>query len=103
MYLFADVFFFLRKILPGKFFELNINYGIFVGDNKNINNTDIFFGHVEKFRGCISDVSKNSFCYIVKPIIIILKYTSLQVFFASDVNGYSLIYLKSFYLLVNEW
>lgn len=48
---------FFRKTLPGKFFELNIHYGLFVGDNKNKNNTDIFFGHVEKFRGCISEVS----------------------------------------------
>lgn len=49
-------YFFFRKHLPGKFFELNIHYGLFVGDNKNKNNTDIFFGHVEKFRGCLSGV-----------------------------------------------
>ncbi|KAJ8949136.1 hypothetical protein NQ318_012884 [Aromia moschata] len=48
-----------RKRLRGKFFELNIHYGLFVGDNKNKNNTDIFFGHVEKFRGCISGLKYN--------------------------------------------
>ncbi|KAJ8965484.1 hypothetical protein NQ317_017185 [Molorchus minor] len=31
----------------------------FVGDNKNKNNTDIFFGHVAKFRGCIADLKYN--------------------------------------------
>nr|XP_023011888.1 chondroitin sulfate proteoglycan 4 [Leptinotarsa decemlineata]XP_023011889.1 chondroitin sulfate proteoglycan 4 [Leptinotarsa decemlineata] len=49
----------VQKTLPGKFFELNIHYGLFVGDNKNKNNTDIFFGHVEKFRGCISNLKYN--------------------------------------------
>ncbi|CAG9855229.1 unnamed protein product [Phyllotreta striolata] len=49
----------VQKHLPGKFFELNIHYGLFIGDNKNRNNTDIFFGHMDKFRGCISDFKYN--------------------------------------------
>ncbi|XP_050497411.1 chondroitin sulfate proteoglycan 4 [Diabrotica virgifera virgifera] len=49
----------VQKHLPGKFFELNIHYGLFIGDNKNRNNTDIFFGHLEKFRGCISELKYN--------------------------------------------
>ncbi|CAH1153718.1 unnamed protein product [Phaedon cochleariae] len=54
-----DTIYKVQKHLPGKFFELNIHYGLFVGDNKNKNNTDIFFGHVEKFRGCISNLIYN--------------------------------------------
>ncbi|XP_056646513.1 chondroitin sulfate proteoglycan 4 [Diorhabda sublineata] len=49
----------IQKHLPGKFFELNIHYGLFIGDNTNKNNTDIFFGHMDKFRGCISDLKYN--------------------------------------------
>lgn len=45
------------KHLPGKFFELNIFYGLFIGDHSRRNNTDMFFGHVRKFRGCLSEVS----------------------------------------------
>lgn len=47
--------FFFRKHLPGRFFELNIHFGLFIGGHGNF--SEIFFGHLEKFRGCISDVS----------------------------------------------
>ncbi|XP_050314134.1 chondroitin sulfate proteoglycan 4 isoform X2 [Anthonomus grandis grandis] len=51
-----------RKIhtkIPGKHFELNIHYGIFVGDHRNKNNTDLFFGHIKTFRGCLSGLKYN--------------------------------------------
>lgn len=75
MYIFIYIY---RKSLPGKFFELNIHYGLFVGDNKNKNNTDIFFGHLEKFRGCISDVSKMYLNYIIIKLFLILSTGLLQ-------------------------
>ncbi|XP_066152792.1 chondroitin sulfate proteoglycan 4 [Euwallacea fornicatus] len=51
-----------RKIhakIPGKHFELNIHYGLFVGDHRNKNNSDLFFGHIKTFRGCISGLKYN--------------------------------------------
>uniref|UniRef100_A0A1Y1JQR6 Chondroitin sulfate proteoglycan 4 n=2 Tax=Photinus pyralis TaxID=7054 RepID=A0A1Y1JQR6_PHOPY len=47
----------IKKQLPGKFFELNIHYGLFVGGYGNF--TDVFFGHQENFRGCLSDLIYN--------------------------------------------
>lgn len=47
----------LYKLLPGRFFELNINYGAFIGGHGNF--SEIFFGHLEKFRGCLSNVKYN--------------------------------------------
>ncbi|CAH0562469.1 unnamed protein product [Brassicogethes aeneus] len=49
----------VQKHLPGKFFELNIHYGLFIGDHKSRNNSDMFFGHVGKFRGCLSELKYN--------------------------------------------
>lgn len=40
--------------LPGKFFELNVHYGLFVGGRSNY--SDLFFGHSDKFRGCLAEV-----------------------------------------------
>ncbi|KAL1493095.1 hypothetical protein ABEB36_011222 [Hypothenemus hampei] len=51
-----------RKIytkIPGKHYELNIHYGLFVGDHKNKNNSDLFFGHIKTFRGCLSGLKYN--------------------------------------------
>lgn len=48
---------YFRKKLPGKFFELNIQYGLFVGGRGNF--SDIFFGHQENFRGCLADLVYN--------------------------------------------
>lgn len=47
----------LQKHLPGRFFELNIHFGLFIGGHGNF--SEIFFGHLEKFRGCISDMQYN--------------------------------------------
>ncbi|XP_030746194.1 chondroitin sulfate proteoglycan 4 isoform X2 [Sitophilus oryzae] len=51
-----------RKIhikIPGKRYELDIHYGLFVGDHRNKNNSDLFFGHIKTFRGCISGLRYN--------------------------------------------
>ncbi|XP_019760594.2 chondroitin sulfate proteoglycan 4 isoform X2 [Dendroctonus ponderosae] len=51
-----------RKIfskIPGKHYELNIHYGLFVGDHRNKNNSDLFFGHIKTFRGCLSGLKYN--------------------------------------------
>lgn len=36
---------------------MNIHYGLFVGSHGNF--TDIFFGHLENFRGCLADLVYN--------------------------------------------
>lgn len=41
--------------LRGKFFELNVHYGLFIGGRGNF--SELFFGHSDTFRGCLSDVS----------------------------------------------
>lgn len=46
-----------RKKLPGKFFELNIHHGLFLGGTGNF--TELFFGHVDNFRGCMAEVMYN--------------------------------------------
>ncbi|CAG9759266.1 unnamed protein product [Ceutorhynchus assimilis] len=51
-----------RKIhtkIPGKHYELDIHYGLFVGDHRNKNNSDLFFGHIKTFRGCLSGLKYN--------------------------------------------
>ncbi|XP_066901747.1 chondroitin sulfate proteoglycan 4 isoform X2 [Halyomorpha halys] len=46
-----------REKLPGRFFELNIHYGLFIGGQGEF--SELFLGHVDWFRGCISDLLYN--------------------------------------------
>ncbi|KAL3289492.1 hypothetical protein HHI36_022913 [Cryptolaemus montrouzieri] len=48
----------LHKHLPGRFFELNIHFGLYIGGHGNF--SELFFGHLEKFRGCLSDMHYNN-------------------------------------------
>ena len=53
-------FFFLsfsRINLPGRYYELNVHFGIFVGGMGNFN--EIFLGNRENFRGCLDSVFFN--------------------------------------------
>lgn len=52
----------VKKKLPGRFFELNIHFGIFLGGQGDF--SELFLGHMENFRGCMEDVS-SYFCYYV--------------------------------------
>ncbi|KAJ2954210.1 hypothetical protein O0L34_g2449 [Tuta absoluta] len=54
----------VRKRLPGRFFELNIHYGIFLGGQGDF--SELFLGHMENFRGCIEDVYYNGVKIIEK-------------------------------------
>lgn len=45
----------VKKKLPGRFFELNIHFGIFLGGQGDF--SELFLGHMENFRGCMADVS----------------------------------------------
>lgn len=45
----------VKKKLPGRFFELNIHFGIFLGGQGDF--SELFLGHMENFRGCMEDVS----------------------------------------------
>ena len=46
-----------RSQLPGRFYELNIHYGVFVGGMGDFN--EIFLGNQKNFRGCMEAVLFN--------------------------------------------
>lgn len=48
---------FFRKKLPGRFFELNIHYGLFLGGQGDF--SELFLGHHDSLRGCLSQVEYN--------------------------------------------
>ncbi|XP_039764117.1 chondroitin sulfate proteoglycan 4 [Pararge aegeria] len=54
----------VKKRLPGRFFELNIHYGIFLGGQGDF--SELFLGHMENFRGCMEDVYYNGVKIIEK-------------------------------------
>ena len=41
---------------PGRFYELNINQGLYTGSTHT---ADVFFGHVDAYRGCLGEVTFN--------------------------------------------
>ncbi|XP_060516425.1 chondroitin sulfate proteoglycan 4 [Cylas formicarius] len=50
----------LQVHIPGKNYQMDIHYGLFVGDHRNKNNSDLFFGHIKTFRGCLSGLKYNA-------------------------------------------
>ncbi|XP_048004606.1 chondroitin sulfate proteoglycan 4 [Leguminivora glycinivorella] len=54
----------VRKRLPGRFFELNIHFGVFLGGQGDF--SELFLGHMENFRGCMEDVFYNGVKIIEK-------------------------------------
>lgn len=64
-----------RKRLPGKFFELNIHHGLFIGGTGNF--TEFFYGHVENFRGCLAEVKTLNF----QPLLALFIMVYLQVMY----------------------
>ncbi|XP_037868399.1 chondroitin sulfate proteoglycan 4 [Bombyx mori] len=54
----------VRKRFPGRFFELNIHFGIFLGGQGDF--SELFLGHMENFRGCMEDVYYNGVKIIEK-------------------------------------
>ncbi|XP_057318749.1 chondroitin sulfate proteoglycan 4 [Microplitis mediator] len=46
-----------RTLLPGKFFVLNIMYGVFIGGQGEFH--ELFLGHTEYMRGCMADIIYN--------------------------------------------
>jgi hypothetical protein len=49
--------FFSRETLPGRFYELNIHFGLFVGGQGDF--SELFLGHQDNLRGCMADVNYN--------------------------------------------
>ena len=47
-----------RTSLPGRFYELNIHFGVFVGGMGDFN--EIFLGNQKNFRGCLENVFFNN-------------------------------------------
>jgi chondroitin sulfate proteoglycan 4 len=43
--------------LPGRFYELNIHFGLYVGGQGDF--SELFLGHLESLRGCLADVIYN--------------------------------------------
>ena len=62
--------FFCRINLPGRYYELNIHFGIFVGGIGNFN--EIFLGNQENFRGCLDSVFFNEKDVLTQAKVIIL-------------------------------
>ncbi|KAG7313392.1 hypothetical protein JYU34_000510 [Plutella xylostella] len=54
----------VKRRLPGRFFELNIHFGIFLGSQGDF--SELFLGHMENFRGCMEDVFYNGVQIIEK-------------------------------------
>ncbi|XP_043510308.1 chondroitin sulfate proteoglycan 4 [Frieseomelitta varia] len=52
-----DVIHTTRSLLPGRFFELNIHYGVFIGGQGDFN--ELFLGHTDYLRGCMADIIYN--------------------------------------------
>ena len=52
-----DVIYLTRAKLPGRFYELNIHYGVFVGGMGDFN--EIFLGNQKNFRGCLENLFFN--------------------------------------------
>nr|XP_003707909.1 PREDICTED: chondroitin sulfate proteoglycan 4 isoform X2 [Megachile rotundata]XP_012151709.1 PREDICTED: chondroitin sulfate proteoglycan 4 isoform X2 [Megachile rotundata]XP_012151710.1 PREDICTED: chondroitin sulfate proteoglycan 4 isoform X2 [Megachile rotundata]XP_012151712.1 PREDICTED: chondroitin sulfate proteoglycan 4 isoform X2 [Megachile rotundata]XP_012151713.1 PREDICTED: chondroitin sulfate proteoglycan 4 isoform X2 [Megachile rotundata]XP_012151714.1 PREDICTED: chondroitin sulfate len=52
-----DVIHTTRSLLPGRFFELNIHYGVFIGGQGDFN--ELFLGHTDYLRGCMADIVYN--------------------------------------------
>ena len=53
-----------RASLPGRFYELNIHYGVFVGGMGDFN--EIFLGNQKNFRGCMENVYFNSIDVMIR-------------------------------------
>ena len=53
-----------RLKLPGRFYELNIHYGLFVGGLGDFR--EIFLGLWDNFRGCINDLVYNGVDVLTK-------------------------------------
>jgi len=53
-----------RETLPGKFYELNIHFGLFVGGPGDF--SEVFLGHQENLRGCMADVNYNGVNVLAK-------------------------------------
>ncbi|XP_017754048.1 PREDICTED: LOW QUALITY PROTEIN: chondroitin sulfate proteoglycan 4 [Eufriesea mexicana] len=52
-----DVIHMTKSLLPGRFFELNIHYGVFIGGQGDFN--ELFLGHTDYLRGCMADIIYN--------------------------------------------
>jgi chondroitin sulfate proteoglycan 4 len=50
--------------LPGRFYELNIHYGLFVGGLGDFR--EIFLGLWDNFRGCLNDLQYNGVDVLTK-------------------------------------
>ncbi|XP_034935285.1 chondroitin sulfate proteoglycan 4 [Chelonus insularis] len=52
-----DVIHTTRTLLPGRFFVLNVLYGVYIGGQGDFNK--LFLGHTEYMRGCMADIIYN--------------------------------------------
>lgn len=57
----------VRITLPGRFHELNIHYGVFLGGMGDF--TEVFLGLLDNFRGCMDQVSTQ--LYLLRLIVCI--------------------------------
>lgn len=55
-----------RLKLPGRFYELNIHYGLFVGGLGDFR--EIFLGLWDNFRGCLNDLHYNGVDVLTRAV-----------------------------------
>ena len=67
-----------RAKLPGRFYELNIHYGVFVGGMGDFN--EIFLGNQKNFRGCLENLFFNGIEVLVhSKKVLIFSYTHIHI------------------------
>eukprot|EP00094_Tigriopus_californicus_P012169 TCALIF_11761-PA protein Name:"Similar to CSPG4 Chondroitin sulfate proteoglycan 4 (Homo sapiens)" AED:0.07 eAED:0.06 QI:0/0.64/0.33/0.86/1/1/15/679/2482 len=57
VHIFIIISLYFRVNLPGRFYELNVHFGVFVGGMGDF--SEIFLGNQENFRGCLEEVYFN--------------------------------------------
>ena len=65
--------------MPGRYYELNVHFGIFVGGIGNFN--EIFLGNQENFRGCLDSVFFNGRDVLTQAKVSIFFKLNIRKFF----------------------
>ena len=84
-----------RAKLPGRFYELNIHYGVFVGGMGDFN--EIFLGNQKNFRGCLENLFFNGI--EVEHAVEMSSYSYIEVMVNAHVNP-SLLIFSCFFIEV---
>ena len=82
-----------RAKLPGRFYELNIHYGVFVGGMGDFN--EIFLGNQKNFRGCLENLFFNGIEVLVhSKKVLIFSYTHIHISSYTHILIFTRLHLK---------